>query len=311
MDLRTLPMLPTINLSGQTAKPGSSSWASACSNVRRALEEYGCFVAVYDKVSSELQSAVFDALEDLFSLPTETKAKNTSNKPFYGYQSPHPIFPLIEGMGIEDAPILERTQSFTNLMWPTGNKRFCDSIHLYSELVSELERLVKGMVFESYGLEKYLNAHINSTTYLLRFNKYRAPRKTETNLGAFPHSDKSFLTILRQNQVNGLEIQTKEGDWIKYEPPAQSFLVMAGEAFLAWSNNRIHAPIHRVIMTEKTARYSIVLFAFSNDLVITPEELVDDEHPLRFKPFDHFGFLCFYSKDTQKTDCTIKAYCGL
>ncbi|GAB4850326.1 hypothetical protein Ancab_029627 [Ancistrocladus abbreviatus] len=302
--------LATINFSKKSLMPGTSSWASTCYKVTRALEEYGCFVAVYDKVPSKLDKAVFDALDDLFSLPTEVKAKNISSKPYHGYLSPNPVLPLIEGLGIEDATLLERTRSFTHLMWPTRNEQFCQSIHSYSKLGSELEQLTKRMVFKSYGVEKYLSSHINSTSYLLRMNKYRAPKKNETNLGAFPHSDKSFLTVLHDNQVGGLEIQTKEGKWITFEPSPKSFVVMAGEAFLAWSNNRIHAPIHRVVMNDKE-RYSLALFAFSKDMIETPEELVDDEHPLQFKPFDHYGFLNFYSKDAHMSDCTIKAYCGL
>ncbi|GAB4850328.1 hypothetical protein Ancab_029629 [Ancistrocladus abbreviatus] len=187
-----------MDFSKKSLLPGTSSWASTCYQVTRALEEYGCFVAVYDKVPSKLDKAVFDALDDLFSLPTEVKAKNISSKPYHGYLSPNPVLPLIEGLGIEDATLLERTRSFTHLMWPTRNEQFCQSFHSYSKLVSELEQLTKRMVFESYGVE----------------------------------NDKSFLTVLHDNQVGGLEIQTKEGKWITFEPSPKSFVVMAGEAFL-------------------------------------------------------------------------------
>lgn len=88
------------------------------------------------------------------------------------------------------------------------------------------------MVFETYGVEKYLNSHLNSTTYLLRIAKYRVPLKDELNLGAVGHTDKNFITILHQNQVNGLEVQTKDGEWLTFESSPQSFVVMAGEPFL-------------------------------------------------------------------------------
>ena len=88
------------------------------------------------------------------------------------------------------------------------------------------------MVFESYGAEKYLDSHFNSAAYLLRIAKYRVPHKDEGTLGGLPHTDKNFLTVLHQNDVDGLEIQTKDGDWISYKSSPNSFIVMAGELFL-------------------------------------------------------------------------------
>ena len=79
----------------------------------------------------------------------------------------------------------------------------------YSKLVSELEQLVKRMIFESYNVEKYYESHIESTTYLLGLNKYRGPKTNESSIGCNMHTDKSFITILHQNQVNGLEIDRK------------------------------------------------------------------------------------------------------
>lgn len=107
----------------------------------------------------------------------------------------------------------------------------------YAKLVSELEQMVNKMVFHSYGVEKLCDSHIESTTYLLRFMKYRQPQKEETNIGAYCHTDKSFITILHQNQVNGLEIRTKDGEWKSVQFPPSSFIVMAGDALLVGLNS--------------------------------------------------------------------------
>ena len=88
------------------------------------------------------------------------------------------------------------------------------------------------MVFESYGAEKYLDSHLNSATYLLRVAKYRVPQENEGTIGGVAHTDKNFITVLHQNDVDGLEIQTKDGDWISYEASPNFFVVMAGELFL-------------------------------------------------------------------------------
>lgn len=312
MPCKGQPKLPVIDFSPENLKLGTSYWASACDNVRKALEEYGCFVASYDKFSLELHDAVFQSLEEVFDLPSETKVHNTSDKPYHGYFGQNPFMPLNESMGIEDAQILSRIQSFTNLMWPSGNESFCGNMYSYSNMVSKLDSLVTKMVFESYGVKKYFDSHTKSTTYLLRLIKYSPPTNGETSIGAFAHTDKSFITILHQNAVEGLEVKTKDDKWIDFKPSPSSFVVMAGDAFTAWSNGRIHSPYHRVSMKGDDARYSLGLFSFNNGTIQTPEELVDDEHPQQFGPFDHIGFLRFYSTDEgQKHPCTIKAYCGV
>lgn len=115
------PELPVIDFSSENLKPGTSCWVSACKEVQRALEDYGCFVLVYNKLPSQLRNEVFGALEELFDLPTETKMRNKHEKPLNGYVGQIPKLPLHESMGIDNATTLEGTQTFINLMWPNGN----------------------------------------------------------------------------------------------------------------------------------------------------------------------------------------------
>ncbi|KAL6334341.1 hypothetical protein AAG906_014742 [Vitis piasezkii] len=157
--------------------------------VRLGLEEYGCFIAAH-----------------------HMRRVNTNHVPFHSYLGQISSIPLREALCINDATNIEEIRSFTNLMWPAGNYRFC--AHLFSKLVAELDQMVIKMLFGSYGVEKYSDSHIGSTTTLLRPLKYRAPKMMETNLGLNSHKDKSFMTILQQNQVDGLEIETKDGEWI-------------------------------------------------------------------------------------------------
>ena len=54
------------------------------------------------------------------------------------------------------------------------------------------------------------------------------------------------------------------------------------------------------------------LSSFSSKVVQIPEELVDEQHPLRYKPFDHYGYLHFFDKEKiQEPDSRLKAYCGI
>ncbi|KAH0749480.1 hypothetical protein KY290_028712 [Solanum tuberosum] len=308
--------LPVIDFTMENLEPGTNSWSKASKEVVCALEEYGCFVALYDKVSLNIHDDVFQALEELFDLPTQKKVQNKSSKPLYGYVGQIPFIPLYESMGIDNANTLEGIQNFTNFMWPNGNNDFSQALLAYSKAAAELEEMVVKMVFESYGVEKYYESHVKSVNYLARVMKYREVQVEEAKLGFVAHTDKSFMSTIHQtNQVNGLEIKGKDGQWFGVELSPSSIVVMAGDAIMAWSNNRIKSPHHRVMMgEEKGARYSIAQFSFMEDslMVETPKELVDEEHPLLFNSFNHLDYLKFFSKEeNRRLECSLKSYCGV
>lgn len=124
MDSITLPKLLVVDFSNDNLKPGSSLWSSTCNDIKIALENHGCFVALYDGVSSKLEESVFRAADELFDLPTETKIKNIVEKPYHGYVGQIPFVSLFESLGIDYATELEGVQSFTDIMWPNGNPSF-------------------------------------------------------------------------------------------------------------------------------------------------------------------------------------------
>ena len=61
-------------------------------------------------------------------------------------------------------------------------------------------------------------------------------------------------------------------------------------------------------------RYSGIFASHPKDDVVVqvPEELVDEEHPLIYKPFGYPGFVNFHhSEEGMKSDDALKAYCGV
>ncbi|KAH7565127.1 hypothetical protein JRO89_XS09G0140400 [Xanthoceras sorbifolium] len=287
----TEPKIPVIDFSKEDLKPGTQAWLSTSKQVCGALEEYGCFIVECNDVSSDLHNKIFDAAKELYDLPTQVKMKNTSEFPFRGYVSRENFY---ESLNIEEAGKLESTQKFTNLMWPHGNAPFCENIHRITSIMGRLNEMVIRMVFESYGVEKYLDSHIGSIDYLFRFSKYK---EAKDHLALPTHADNSFSTILYQDHVNGLEVQMKDDKWT------------------AWSNNRIRPCVHRVFMNVNDERYTLALFAFQKEEISVPDELVDDEHPLKYKPFNHLDYLMTHLKQiyasNTKTDYPIEAYCGI
>ena len=242
-------------------KPGTSSWLSIRKDICHALEELGCFVAILpNKISSEVRSTFFDTLDELFDFPTEIKVKSSYEKPYpTGYIKAE--IAAYESLGIAGATNPEQTQIFEHHFWPKGNDVFrydllnstrkieilfifltyiytinllfvgSESADLYTKVMEELHHAVTRMVFENYGVEEYHDDHLQSTVHTCRFNKYSEPEKTGTNVGVPGHTDTNFSTILYQNHVKGLEVYSKDDEWICFDPLPSSFIFLAGDAF--------------------------------------------------------------------------------
>ncbi|XP_060670855.1 deoxypodophyllotoxin synthase-like [Ziziphus jujuba] len=321
MDSQTqIPQIPVIDFSSENFKNGSSSWLSMCNQIRYALEDYGCFVAKYDRLSPQLSAKLSSQAKHMFDLPTETKKKNTSDEPFRGYYTrKHEMPPLREGMGIDNARFVEQTQKFTNLMWPHGNDQFCEVVNSYAKILGDLNELVLEMVFQSYGAGKHYASFAASISHVLRFLKFKL-RDTESKSIRLPaHKDLSFVTIVHQIDNPGLEVETNDGTWIAIEPDVSHFVFLACEGMQVWSNDRVKACKHRVNISGDKDRYSMGLFTFNNGVIQVPEEMVDDEHPLLYNPFDHPEFVRFFTRSVMTShdpvkkqfDNPLKAFCGV
>ncbi|KAJ0960474.1 hypothetical protein J5N97_001680 [Dioscorea zingiberensis] len=86
------------------------------------------------------------------------------------------------------------------------------------------------------------------------------------------------------------------------------------ESLKAWSNGRVKATPHRVKMLNNEKRYSIQLRSQFKDgcMIQAPEELVDQDHPQLYKPYNFADYLKFLFSDggwAENTD-NLKAYCG-
>ncbi|CAL0326614.1 unnamed protein product [Lupinus luteus] len=307
--------LHVVDFTDENMKPGTDAWFSACHIVRTALEDHGCFIARYNRVGKELCDSVVCAMEQLFALPIETKVQKTSDKLFRGYLGQITWLPLYESLGVDNPLSIDGCQKFAHIMWPQGNDHFCESINDYAKLLGELDHMAKRMVFESYSVDmKRCDSFIESSNYLLRCMQYRTVKMNENELGMHCHTDLSTISIVHQlNNLNGLEIKIMEGEWCGVDASPNLFVVMAGDALQVWSNKRIRSCEHRVIMNAKKIRYSMGLFSFIDNMVHIQEELVNEKHPLRYKPiFNHDEYISFYDKEKIKDhNSRIEAYCGI
>ncbi|PRQ32156.1 putative oxoglutarate/iron-dependent dioxygenase, isopenicillin N synthase [Rosa chinensis] len=189
-------------------------------------------------------------IRHLFSLPVQIKQKNMNPKPYHGYFGQYASIPLFESFGLEDASNYDSLRNFTELMWPNDYR-----IHMIKQL-DELKDMIELMILDSYGLAEKLNSIMVCKT-LLQIMKYSSPPSGEYMQGIHAHNDKVLSTIICDDQVSGLEFQTKDGQWIKFSLSPNSFVFIVGDPLLAWSNGRMHPVNHRVKMCGENERYSL------------------------------------------------------
>ncbi|XP_039058736.1 probable 2-oxoglutarate-dependent dioxygenase AOP1 [Hibiscus syriacus] len=275
----------------------SDEWDLVKLQVREALEEYGGFEALFDKLA-EVRKAVFGAMEELFDLPLKTKQLFTSDRPFGGYHDAMAKL-LRESVMIDEAHVPGNIdRGLTNILWPQGSINFSKTIESFTHLAAGLEKTIMRMVLESFGVEKYTDELIYATNYTLRAIKYGRPQTgNEPTLGADAHTNKIWITLLYQNEMKGLEILTKDGEWINIKPPPNSFIILSGESLGVWLNVLLSVPYNRVVTKGNKVRYSIAVFANPRGgyPVKVPEEFVDGKNGSLFKLFDYDEYLQHYA----------------
>ncbi|XP_073101226.1 probable 2-oxoglutarate-dependent dioxygenase AOP1 isoform X2 [Elaeis guineensis] len=227
-----LLQIPKVDFRGlDPCNPGGDGWESVRVQAMRALESFGCLEAIYDGVSPELKEALFGrAMGELFALPLETKTQSASDKPYQGYIGQIPTM-AYESLRVDGAPDLEKVEEFARLMWPQGNPNFCQTVWNFAKQVQKLEQMVERMVLQSLGVDKYWTSHTESLAHGVRLGEHGIPLDQETKIAMVSHVDPNMMTIICQHQVKGLEVQTKDGEWIDVEPLPNSFTVVIGEVF--------------------------------------------------------------------------------
>ncbi|CAM8966187.1 unnamed protein product [Rhodiola kirilowii] len=282
--------------------------------VREACEVHGCFLLRCNESDTRsLTEEMFEGMRSLFDLPDDIKRRYISSKPYSSYAGKNPVVPLLESFGIDDPHLDESSKAFTDVIWPQGNPEFCSALDGMTSRMLQLNLAMLKVIFESYGAGSSFESFAeNTSSSLLRLMKYTVPPSGAVGMGLVPHTDKSALTILCQNDVQGLEIMSKDGVWTHVVVPHGCFLVVLGDTLKAWSNGRMHAVKHKVTMSGNKDRYSCGLFTLPNEGVVVEvhKELVDNEHPILYKPFNYTDYISYIVQSNNREDA-LEFYAGV
>ncbi len=108
----------------------------------------------------------------------------------------------------------------------------------------------------------------NHTLRLLHYPPLLQPPKLG-QVRAGEHSDYGSITLLFQDEVGGLEVQTASGEWIAAPPIPGTVVVNTGDLMQRWTNHVFCSTKHRVMIPSddrvKQSRYSVAFFCHPND----------------------------------------------
>ncbi|WVZ20780.1 hypothetical protein V8G54_008102 [Vigna mungo] len=300
---------------GMIVDEGSEEWKKMSMKVKEACESDGCFLLRCDEINSKgAHKELFKNMKALFHLPQETKQQYISPKPFrsfslYNYMDTH-----YESFGLDDVLLSTSVDTLANLMWPQGNSHFCETLKGMSLKMSEVSLVILKMIVEGYGLSQHHITYVENmkSSSDIRLNMYITDKSNEKKYKSNGHTDKNTLTILCENEVQGLQVLSKTGTWIDIVIPENCFVVIVADALKAWSNGRLHAATHRVMMSGEKERYTFGVFATPDEemKIEVPRELVDDKiHPLRYRPFHYREFFNFFASN-HRNENALEMFAG-
>ncbi|WP_008296123.1 isopenicillin N synthase family dioxygenase [Congregibacter litoralis] len=248
--------------------PRTRSDAEVARDIDRALRDVG-FMAVRNLgVTPQRIEEVFGTARRFFDGAEEEKRRcaYVAARENFGYQ----------GLGQEsldpDRPgDLKETFTMRNLLseqvaterWPDDEFRASIST-FFADALAAAQRLQRLLALAlSMPSEFFVDRHNgeNITLRLLHYPPVLRSVIDPEQMGAGAHTDYGMLTLLFQDAVGGLQVQSEKGAWHDVPPRPDAIVINSGDLLERWSNGRYRSTCHRVLPREQgVERYSIALF---------------------------------------------------
>ncbi|TKY62073.1 2-oxoglutarate/Fe(II)-dependent dioxygenase [Spatholobus suberectus] len=293
-----LPIIDFAELLGPNRPQVLQSLANAC-------EQYGFFQLVNHCISDDVVRSMIDVSGRFFDLPFEERAK---------YMTTDMRAPVRCGTSFsqtKDSVLCWR--DFLKLLchplldflphWPASPVDFRKVVATYAEETKHLFQVVMEAILESLGImetnqevEDNILKDLQNGSQMMVANFYPPCPQPDLTLGMPPHSDYGFLTLLLQDEVEGLQIQYQD-KWVTVQPIPNAFVVNIGDHLEIYSNGKYKSVLHRVLVNEVKSRVSVAsLHSLPFNCTVRPSpKLVDEANPKRYMDTDFGTFLAYVS----------------
>ena len=266
-------------------------------NLGKAYEEIG-FVAVKNHgIADELIAGLYKHVQQFFSLPLEQK-KNYEIKGLAG-QRGYTSFGKEHAKGSE-APDLKEFFQYGQI----ARDNFNEELHAENVSVKEIEEFDETLLtayraFEKSGTsllqaialylglnENYFDQYIYNGNSILRSIHY-PPITIEpiSAIRAEQHEDINLITLLVGASADGLEILSKQNEWVPVTSLPEQIVVNVGDMLQRLTNNKLCSTTHRVVNPARqfwhTSRFSIPFFLHPKTSMSLSclNNCIDNEHP--------------------------------
>ncbi|KAG0529525.1 hypothetical protein BDA96_05G105900 [Sorghum bicolor] len=249
--------IPTIDLAA-----GATTRALLVAEVKAAAETVGFFQVVNHGVPAAVMSGMLEALRTFHEEPAEAK------RPYYTRDMGsrvryHSNFDLFH------SPAATWRDTLYLDMAPTGPAPeeippACrDVVFEYTKQVQRLGSALLELLSEALGLHRgYLEHDAGCLDGVSVVGHYYPPcPEPDLTLGTTRHSDPSFLTVLLQDGVGGLQVLLGSR-WVRVPPVPGAFVVNIGDFLQLMSNDKFKSVEHRVVAVDAGAapRVSVACF---------------------------------------------------
>ena len=269
-----LPMsIPVVDLA-EFLSGDESKKKAFVAELGKAYEEVG-FVAVKNHgIPDDLINDLYRHVQQFFSLPAEEKKKY--EVPGLAGQRGYTSFGKEHAKGSE-APDLKEFFQYgqevqgSHEQYPANVR--VDEVAGFNETFRKAYR-----AFEKSGKallqaiaiylgldEHYFDNHIEAGNSILRAIHYPPiTSEPKSSIRAEQHEDINLITLLVGASADGLQILTKQGEWVGVTSLPEQIVVNVGDMLQRFTNNRLKSTTHRVVNPARefwhTSRFSIPFF---------------------------------------------------
>jgi isopenicillin N synthase-like dioxygenase len=259
-------------LSGDTAKK-----AAFVQLLGKAYEDTG-FVAVKNHgISNDLITELYKNVQQFFSLPLDIKKKY--EKAELAGQRGYTSFGKEHAKG-SDAPDLKEFFQFGQTVNDNDpvKSEYPPNVSV-GEVVAFTPTFFRAYrAFEKSGLallqaialylgleEHYFDQYVHNGNSILRAIHYPPiTQEPKSAIRAEQHEDINLITLLVGASADGLQILTKQNEWVGVTSLPEQIVVNVGDMLQRFTNNKLKSTTHRVVNPSRdkwhTSRFSIPFF---------------------------------------------------